>query len=789
MVKQIQQRFTQGEFDPKMLGRADIDMYSGGAETIENIIVLPQGGFKRRGGLEHIDTILKQLTFAASPTITVPNGGTSGNLNDRVFSTSSTTTNTIGTTNPYVVAQYDLGTSQSIGVVHMQGLRLTSSGTSSEFFIQASPNGSTWTTIGSALTLTTSEKHYSRRIEASYRYVRLARIGATNLGSNTVFLRDLNIYTDGANSEVRLIPFEFNSDQSYLLAVTDKNIAVYRNGIYQVDIPAVNITNALLSNINWAQSADTLILFHEDMKPQIVQRQNADDYWSIADLAFESIPYFAFTEVSQTGAALGWGSVKPDATSGTTHIDITSGGLNSTYVNQYIEGNGGLARILAVQSATKADIFIEIPFYNTDNITNANYNILTGYEEVWSSSRGYPICGTFHSGRLWIGGSKSRPTTLWGSRSGIYYNFALGSSLDDDGIEATMDTDQLNRIVNIYSGRNLMVFTTGAEFIIPTALNEPITPTNISTVRQSRVGSQDGLRVQEIEGGIFYVQNGGQSIQEFLFSDTQQAYANNIISLLSGHLVDDPQDFCLRRATSLDDGALLALVRGNGKATIATIQRSQLITAFTSHTTDGLFIACGADYSDLYFGVTRNGLNYLERINDDHLLDASVRTTTGLPTATFTGLSHLNGEECRVVADGSVLPRVTPSAGSATISRNAEQYCEIGLWFQPIFKDLPAIYNFTNVGSTLGRLFSINEVVLRLFQTVSIKVNNSPVAFRGFGLSGGGSPLDSPPPSFTGIKRILGFRGWDETAQVTITQEEPAPFTVLAMSKGVMLGG
>lgn len=789
MVKQIQHRFNRGEFDPKMIGRSDVDYYTGGAETMQNVIGLIQGGFKRRGGLQHIDENLKRLTFVSSPTITTPNGGTGSNANDRSNSTSLTTTNNISTTNPYVVAKYDLGSSQTIGVVHVIGLALTVSGTSSEFFIQVSSDDVTYTSVGGALTLSTTAKNYSRRVETAYRYVRLARIGATDLSTNRVTLQDLNVYTHATNSNMRLIPFEFNSDQSYMLVATDKNIAVYKDGVFQVDIPAINITHSILSQINWAQSADTLLLFHEDMKPQIVQRQGADDYWTIQDLSIVNTPYHAFSEVSTTGSALGWGVAKPNATTGTTHVDITSGTLNASYVNQYIEGNGGLARILNIQSATKADIFIEIPFYNTDNIANTEYNMLTGYEPVWSASRGYPICGTFHSGRLWIGGSKSRPTTIWGSRAGIYYDFAPGTALDDDGIEATLDTDQLNRIVNIYSGRNLMIFTTGAEFIVPTSLNEPITPSNISTLRQSRMGSQAGLRVVETEGGVHYVQNGGKSIQEFIYIDTQQAYGNNFVSLLSGHLIENPVDFCLRRATSVDDGALQALVKSDGTAAIATIQMSQQVICYTSQTTDGSFIACGADYNDLYFGVTRNGVNYLERINDDHLLDGSVRTTTGLPTATFTGLAHLNGEECRVVADGSVLSRVTPSGGSATIDRNAEEYCEIGLWFQPIFKDLPSSYNFANVGSTLGRNMCITEVVLRLYETVSIKVNGKNIYFRGFGLSGGGSPLDSPPPAFTGIKRLYGFMGWDTTAQVTITQDEPAPFMILALAKGVKFGG
>lgn len=785
MARTIQQRFTQGELDPKLLGRSDIDQYYSAAEKLENVIAMTQGGIKRRGGLEHIDEMLRVLTFVSSPTITLPNGGTSGNINDRVFSTASVTTNNIGTTNPYVVAQYDLGSSQAIGVVHLTGLALTVSGTSSEFFVQVSNDASTWTTIGSALTLTTTAKNYSRRVEASYRYIRLARIGATNLSTNRVTINDMNVYTQAANSALRLVNFEFNSDQSYMLAFTDKNIAVYRDGVFQVDIPAPNITSAMLSDINWAQSADTLIIFHEDIVPQLIQRQGADDFWSLSDLSFESIPYHAFTEVTQTGAAAGFGTLTPSATTGTITLTVSSGTFTSASIGQYCEGNGGLARILSLQSATVVNAFVEIPFYNTTATAAASWNYLTGYEPAWSVSRGWPISGTFHSGRLWIGGSKSRPTTLWGSRVGIFYDFNLGTQLDDDGIEATLDTDQLNRINNVYSGRNLMVFTTGAEFIIPTSLNDPIVPANISTLRQTRVGSQRGLRVTDIEGGVFYIQNGGQSVQEFIFTDTQQAYNNNLISLLSGHLIKNPIDFCVRRATSLDDGALMAIVRGDGNATIGTIQRSQNIASFTSHTTAGSFLACGADYNDLYFGVTREGKVYLERMNDDHYLDASVRTTAGLPTDTFTGLGHLNGLDCRVFADGAVLPNVTPSGGSATINRDAEEACEIGLWFQPMIKDLPV--EFQEQKTTAGRLMNVSEVTLRLYNTSSIKVNGKLISFRGFAPASS-SPLDAPPPFYTGIKRLVGFRGWDYTAQVTITQDEPGGLAILQMSKNIIQG-
>ena len=64
----------------------------------------------------------------------------------------------------------------------------------------------------------------------------------------------------------------------------------------------------------------------------------------------------------------------------------------------------------------------------------------------------------FPRGRLYFGGSKSRPNTIWGSRSIDFFNFDTGTGLDDESVEATINTNQLNSIVNIVAGADLRVF-------------------------------------------------------------------------------------------------------------------------------------------------------------------------------------------------------------------------------------------------------------------------------------------------------------------------------------------
>jgi hypothetical protein len=250
--------------------------------------------------------------------------------------------------------------------------------------------------------------------------------------------------------------------------------------------------------------------------------------------------------------------------------------------------------------------------------------------------------------------------------------------------------------------------------------------------------------------------------------------------------VDDPVDFSLRRATSTEDGAYLMLVLGDGSLTIVNLLRSQGIAAFAKQTTDGEFKNCQSDVEDMYFIIERNvggAVNYLEKFNFDHYTDASSRVTSGLPTDTFTGLSHLNGLSCRVLADESVLEGATVADGSVTIERDANEVFEIGLNFNPTIKDLPV--ENPELGTVMGSPVNISEVVLRLDTTAGILVNGKTVSFRGFGPSGGGSPLDAPPTRYTGVKKIMGWRGWQEGGQVEITQVDPLPLTLLALSKRV----
>lgn len=306
--KTIQTRFTKGEIDPLMLGRVDVDQYYGAAEYMRNAFTLPQGGFKRRPGLEYIGRFLGQLTLQAPSSATAPNGGTASNGYDDNTATVVLTTTNISTTNPYVVLRYDLGAAYSIGVVYLYGLKLSAAGSSSEFYVQVSTNDTNWVTCGSALTITETGKNYSRRVHGSYRYVRLVRIGSTDLGTRKVEIGDMLVYKEGAISAGKIINFEFNKDQVYAVVVTDKNFAIYKDGVYQIDIRQSDYTYDKIPEIDWLHDADTLLIYHGDVQTKRLTRGSDHDIWTVSTITYTNIPTYDFGSgaVSIWSSTYGW---------------------------------------------------------------------------------------------------------------------------------------------------------------------------------------------------------------------------------------------------------------------------------------------------------------------------------------------------------------------------------------------------------------------------------------------------------------------------------------------------
>lgn len=396
-----------------------------------------------------------------------------------------------------------------------------------------------------------------------------------------------NSGAESAANGVRLVPFEFSVDDSYIFCFTHNRIYIFKNealvtningsGNNYLDTTAVGLTAARLSDMCWTQSADTMIITQDGVNPVKIVRGATDASWTISALTFDSIPKYAFV-LSSTNPA---GTITPSAVTGTITLTASSAVFNSGHVGQYINAQPqGRAKVTQYVSATSVKVVTEFPFFDTTAIASGNWEIESGYENVWSASRGWPKAATFHEGRLYFGGSTARPSTIWGSKVGLFFDFEAATALDDDAVEATLDTNTYNEIVDIVSARDLQVFTTGGEFYIPQEGLNPITPAAFFVKTVTNNGCAPGVRVQQIDSGTLFVQRQGKSLNEFAFTDTQLTYMTSKISLLAGHLLKSPVEIALRRAVATDENDLLLIVNGaDGSMAAFSLLRAQNVIA------------------------------------------------------------------------------------------------------------------------------------------------------------------------------------------------------------------
>ena len=640
---------------------------------------------------------------------------------------------------------------------------------------------------------------------ATARNVTIQPQGGAKRRDGTRFIHQLDA---GAANGTRMVAFEFSVTDSYMLVFTPGRMYIYKDGVVITNINGTgddylavsSVTSSIVPEMNWVQSADTLLIVHSELEPLEIQRGATDADWTVSTISFDNAPTFAFSLTVTQGNLFNTGVPHDhlEASGSVGNVTLTakhSGsdaniftGLASDYENQYINVSPfGRLRIVRRKSTAVLECFCEVPLFDDGIIDDADWEIEQGYENTWSVTRGWPQSIVFHEGRLFFGGTPTRPSTIWGSRVSAFFDFDKGEGLDDASVEATMDTGTFNAIIDMYSGRHLQIFTSGNEFYVPQALDEPITPSNLIVKAQTSFGSRLGIRVQNLDGSTLFIQRQGRAIQEFVFSDQVAAYTSAKISLLSSHLLRSPSEMAVRRSTGTDEGDRLLLVNDDdGSIACYTVLRSQQVVAPSEWTTNGDFINIGVDVADIYVVVKRNvnGVDsyYVELFDPDVLLDCS---KTGGAAASV-DMPHLEGLTVQVVRDGIVEePQVvgaSPSTITFTPSPATISY-EVGLNFTPEIKTLPVEPNLAS-GSLKGFKKRIFEVNAELFETQSLTIDGKEVPFRNFG----SGILDEDVSEFTGIKTLHGILGYTYDGQITIGQSSPLKMTLLGIDYKVSVG-
>lgn len=624
----------------------------------------------------------------------------------------------------------------------------------------------------------------------------------------------------------RLIPFQFNTEQSYELEFGHQYFRVFRDGgmilsggnPYEVATPYGHTD---LDELVFIQEADVMYLTHPKYAPRKLARL-ADDNWTLTVVSFAP-KIAAPTGISATAASLASGddvewklySYKVSAVSEETGEESLPSGAAS--VTNDLTVSGAINRVTwnARAGASRYIVYKEdngVYGYigGTSGLSFDDENIVPDLADTPQTARNpftgagnFPRCATFVEQRLAFASTINDPQAVWMSQSASYENFGYSSpSKASDAVTFRIKARQVNEIRSMIAVKGLMLFTSGAEWIVTGgSQSDAITP---SAIKIDNQGYRGASKVQPIVVGntVLFAQDRGGVIRDFSYQFADDAYVGKDLTILARHLFRNKNIKAWAYAQAphsiawvvMDDGSLCSL----------TYMKEHDVWAWTHHDSgaDAYFenvsvIAEGNE--DVPYFIVRRTINgqtkrYIERlhtrefedIEDAFFVDCGL-TYEGPAASVIDGLDHLEG--CQVVAlsNGNVVKNLTVTGGEIRLPRAATKV-HVGLPMIAALQTLDLDLGQVNgLGTIQGRTKSIPSVTLRVEDTRGIFVGpeeNDLVEWK----QRSTEHWDEAIRLFTGDVSIPTPWDWNTHGNIWIKQFDPLPMTILAIMPDVKVG-
>ncbi len=621
-----------------------------------------------------------------------------------------------------------------------------------------------------------------------------------------------------SSKKVRLIPFTFNSEQTYIIEageyyfrfIQDGGYIVYPSGhtkagqIVEISTP---YKASDLQRLKFAQSADILTITHIDYPPKELARYDHHD-WRLTNIIFEPC-----INPPQNVSAAWTGSVSSHARDYTylvTAVDtdtleesarsatVTKKGHREAYwttseymtitwdavanaceYNVYREVNGIFGYIGTAEGTTFTDDNIE------PDISGAAPIFKNPFE-----NGNNPSCCAYYQQRKVYGNTVNSPQSLHASQTATSNNFSCSRPLiASDALEIILADREVNEIMHLIPFKDLIALTTNSEYKINGADGKlEANPPPVATI-QSSYGSS---HVQPVVSGsmVLFVEAGGNVLRELGYEYLSDSYDGDELSLYASHLFEGKEVIYIAYAKA--PYRLVFVVFNDGSLATLTYNKKQKLCGWGRQETQGLFESVAVIREGMedvaYFVIKRkiNGsyVRYIERtttriINNaktGFLVDCGLSAHFNTPVSTISGLNHLKNMNVIALADGGVITDLKVSAnGTITLPREVTD----------LIVGLPYEFEF----ETLGVEGENTHGLLKQINTVTINVLNSREDFFIIGNQGNEMQLARSINSindagylYSGKKDATPLNTPTDRATVHIKQKYPLPLTISAVS-------
>lgn len=447
-------------------------------------------------------------------------------------------------------------------------------------------------------------------------------------------------------------------------------------------------------------------------------------------------------ERTGVGAVLVYGSrsrlLDPDGTTGS--VDITAIGFSpfaATDIGRILrigavgqEWGWGIIDAYSSSTSVTMTVMSELP----SSAATPDWQF-----GAFGGEQGYPkVCG-FVDGRLVLANTTEQPQSLWFSQSADLENMQPDSFVDGeqtvedtDAIAVTLNSKRIDPIVWLAEVNDLVMGTAGAQWSVD-SIGGVVTPSDIFAKTNSALPSGD-MEVLAVNQALVFTDKTKRELYEMAYSYNESGYVPTLLTVFADHIFNSPASMLAfqRRPLSIvwaprDDGRIATLsynrqhevlgwsqqimggVYGSGDPLVEHIAvipgASDATQVNDSDDQDEVWVivkrtinGSTVRYIEFFEGEFEGPLREDYDTNEDwwsavtaaqadaFYVDCGI-TYDSTATDTITGLTHLEGQTVKVLADGKVHPDCTVASGQITLNYQASTV-QVGLGYTSKYMSL-----------------------------------------------------------------------------------------------------
>jgi hypothetical protein len=719
---------TKGVLDPALSDRIDLKHYYDGLESALNVECTPQGGVRRRAGTTAAQAgkPVQRLRRRSVPIVittemlTVSNGGTAANLIDQSDASSLVTDAVDAAT--FVVASLDLGAAQDIVFVDVTSFSCAADRWPDALAVEYW-DGSAWVEFAPAgrsarreLSTLARTRRWGLRpgLVVSADQWRIVVYGAT--GAGTISVGGLRVWRElGTTSTFKEFSFARTSDLVYEGLLTERNIDVFRDGVWWAAAP-IDVDFQQIDEVVITQSEENAFFYHEDVHTPWLQQQGGNDEWNVKPAPYTNVPSIAgasFAGDQDEVQDVDFGSMQPGDTfqlwlgptfsapftfDPDTIVTTLEGWLPSGVSVSLLSATLYRVRFAGAAGARAWPLLSVVPTSGSArSLTTIVQRGLHADGAMFGATTGWPRCGIFYQERHLVCGFRGNPSGYGWSVYGDELDFTdEGDPLTADlALFGKLNTDRLETIHQVAIGRNVHLLTESGEWYMEARTIDATQPNNVTLATGN--GCKSAVQPIFSDGATLFVQKGGRVLRELVCSDVELAYTAQPLNLLGPHLLTDVVAMAHRPSRNLNEGNQLFCVNADGSLAFATLLKGQEVVAFApwAPARSGLYRGVLADPLLRVWVIverTASGVTdlFLQKLDGSHTLDdAVIYDQGGAATTVIVDLDHLEGEDVWAWIDSELVGPLKVYNGEVNLPVPGSRVV-VGL-FPPLRGRLPRI--------------------------------------------------------------------------------------------------